>query len=460
VVIDFFGGEKANVVYLLKNPTALVLRGDPETTQCVITNLDFTQRFCSGCMSFNEPLSVEKAIQHIDEFEAATMAGLPENSINTLWVRHTDKERTELHFLIPQVDTVTGRQMTIYLDRRDRQLMNGIRDVINIREGYTRPDDPARKRTTSVPLRASQSKKDFMAQLDANLQFEVAAGRIKDRRDVVRYLEDQGLIVKRSKKGKLADEYLKVKRPNEEKFTGLRGAYYRADFTAIAMPVPSAKPVISKEQELEEATARLKIEIDRRAYRQCQRHAMAVRANERRTLNGAKEITIKPAVAGEMTAAASASPAMFENTNVSPTPAVAIVSPIESPKMPTILEPKQRQDNTHDEHRITNPFSTILDQVGGFASRTGAWFGGTIKNISHVIGGLFKPPESAVPGAGSVGDLSAAVDHGCLGLLRALGNLDRVIGGFEDADGGGRRIMHPSPQRRPPVSPLVSGPQI
>jgi hypothetical protein len=122
VVISFFGGERANVDYVLANPTALVVRGDPPTTKRVINSLDNKQRFCSGAMTFEEMLSLDKCNEHINELEAVVSAGLPKDSVDMLIVRHTDKSRTELHFDIPEVDLLTGRQMTVYFDARDRRL--------------------------------------------------------------------------------------------------------------------------------------------------------------------------------------------------------------------------------------------------------------------------------------------------------------------------------------------------
>ncbi|MDD5260315.1 MAG: relaxase/mobilization nuclease domain-containing protein [Methylacidiphilales bacterium] len=398
MVISFFGGERANVAYLVRNPTAMVLRGDPVITEELISTLDFSQRFCSGCLSFNEAITPEKVTQHIEEFEEAISSGLPSNAINKLWVRHTDKGRTELHFLMPQINLLSGRQLTIYLDARDRRLMNALRDTINLREGYTRPDDPSRKKMTSIPLRIAKASKDFISEIDALIQHEIAAGTITKRDDVVLYLEAQGYEIKRSKKGKLPAEYLKIKKHSDEKFTGLRGAYYRADFcTEICNQ--NTQPSITKRQELEEAMERLKVEKERRAIRQSARHEMAIRAEKKRQLRHQKDL---PKTSAEIS-----------------------ITPPQSP--PTFL-PTQQQKPTYETERNTNPFSTILGESGSFASRTSNWFGRAVQTLVRSLAGLFRAQAVAAAGASGLGGLSAAVDICCEHLVRKIGRFELAVG--------------------------------
>ncbi|MEO0453467.1 MAG: relaxase/mobilization nuclease domain-containing protein [Verrucomicrobiota bacterium] len=281
VVISFIGGEKANVDYLTRNPTAQILKGSPQITKAVIESLPFKQRFCSGCISFQESISSKKAIEHIAEFENVAQAGLPENSLNYLWVQHSDKGRTELHFIVPQVNLITRSQITVYLDQRDRSLFNAFRDKINQEEGYTRPNAPESVVLTAIPKRTSVAKKELLQLLDTMISNGVSAGEIQNREGLVDFLEGQGWEVKRSKSGKFPKEYLGIKKPADSKFTRLRGAYFRESFTSVQALKDLANQPVLEPEPIPEAVTRLQPLLEARAKRQRARHEQSLRAAAR-----------------------------------------------------------------------------------------------------------------------------------------------------------------------------------
>jgi hypothetical protein len=435
VTIKFFGGERANIDYLIRNPTATVLKGSAEVTSKIIDSLDFKQRFCSGCLSFNETLSDAKMEEHIAEFEAVIGAGLAKESLNGFWLRHRDKKRDEAHFIFPQTDLVTGTQLTIYLDWRDRDLVNNFRDCVNLREGYSRPNDPTKKRMTSVPIRASKTTQEFIHQIDDLIKQQVEVGSVGSREDVVAFLEIQGLEIKRGRKGQLPKEYLKIKRKGDDKFIGLRGAYYRSDFVSRDT-LKADLPSIPTEEVLKIAEEKMQKEIEQRAYRQGKRHETALRAAERR-----KARVLAPI-------AHSTASEIILDLDTKPR---QLARPSDISAEPEIQH--------YEAERTANPVSEINNGVGDVASQRGGIVGRAIDGIRHIFEELFCGEHSASSGTEDVSRIGLALD-GCGDLLqRATEHLSRAVGRLAAAIGQrelNQRVPSYLKEREIPVTPNLS----
>ena len=91
------------------------VRGDVELTRDIINSIQRKNKYVSGVISFrkSEMISDEKQQELIDEFERQMAPFDDAGRFNSLWVRHMDKDKLELHFLFPRIDLKTGKGWNI-----------------------------------------------------------------------------------------------------------------------------------------------------------------------------------------------------------------------------------------------------------------------------------------------------------------------------------------------------------
>jgi len=129
MVIQFFRGgrtykgAKSAIAYLLnnrvKNGTAKVVSGAPDLTLKIIKNVKNKWKFSSGVISFEEMIDNKNVIDDvIDEFERTFFPGFDKDEYNILWVLHTDKNRTELHFIAPRIHLPSWKSYNLFWHKR------------------------------------------------------------------------------------------------------------------------------------------------------------------------------------------------------------------------------------------------------------------------------------------------------------------------------------------------------
>jgi hypothetical protein len=113
MIIKIFNqGEKAGdyiVRYLLskdKHPgfEPEILSGNANITKSIISSLEFKNKYVAGCISFRqeEQLSRSQQFDLMERFEKTFCPFNDRAKVNFLWVKHFDKNRLELNFLIPR----------------------------------------------------------------------------------------------------------------------------------------------------------------------------------------------------------------------------------------------------------------------------------------------------------------------------------------------------------------------
>ena len=73
--------------------------------------------------------------------------GIDKSQYNILWVKHTDKGRVELNFIIVREDLASGKDLDIHSHRRDIPLFNMWKNGINKKYGFADPNAESRKQT-------------------------------------------------------------------------------------------------------------------------------------------------------------------------------------------------------------------------------------------------------------------------------------------------------------------------
>jgi hypothetical protein len=228
-------GAKSAVDYLLnerkEHGTAKVLEGDPKLTLEIIKGIKNKWKFTSGVLSFEELIEDERVKREIiEDFKRTFFAGLQEDEYNALFVEHTDKGRTEIHFLIPRTHLPTGKALNPYYVKRDFKKKDLWQDYINARYGLSSPHDLTRQNATKThnPNWKIGSKQELQRQIDEFVANGIAEGLIQSRDDIIYLLEQNGAEVTR--KGK---NYISVKFEGMSKAIRLKGDYYAEDFKSV-----------------------------------------------------------------------------------------------------------------------------------------------------------------------------------------------------------------------------------
>ncbi len=213
-----------------------VLRGDPEVTRDLIDSLDTKWKFTAGVLSWHpdDPVTPEQEQRLMEDFESVAFAGLEPDQRNILWVRHVHADHHELHFVIPRVELASGKAFNPCPPgwQKDFDVM---RDLHNHREGWARPDDPARARL-HTPEHAdlhkarllrwgkTPSEDDRAAAKEAvhtYLKEKIEQGLIRTRADIAEALTEAGLEINRAGK-----DYITVKDPESGAKLRLKGGIY------------------------------------------------------------------------------------------------------------------------------------------------------------------------------------------------------------------------------------------
>lgn len=234
MIVSFFsrgtGGGRGPVEYLLgedyDRELATLLRGDALETIALIDSSPYSKKYTSGCLSFEEAdLKPELKRQLMDSFEETIFPGLHKNQYNILWVEHRDKGRLELNFVIPNIELTTGRRLQPYFYKADEKRVDAWKTIQNIENGFSDPDDPARRQALTPASDLPASSKAIADDIHAGIESMIASGQIENRADIVAALENAGLTVARQTK-----TFISIENPDGGRNIRLKGGVYEQDF--------------------------------------------------------------------------------------------------------------------------------------------------------------------------------------------------------------------------------------
>lgn len=224
--------DKDHTGALRENPPEL-LRGDPEVAAELIDSLGFAQRYTSGVLSFTQDDAVrlearpDARLELIDSFERDFLVpGIDPDRLATVWVQHWDHGRTELHFIIANVDLETQKRFPAYFDRADRTRLATWQDFQNLSRGLDDPRAPERQRAVSRDLKLPTEKAALAEVLEKLIAQKCVSGELEDRNAIVQFIESKNLKV-----GRQGKDYITVICGEEknDRFR-LKGALFHEDF--------------------------------------------------------------------------------------------------------------------------------------------------------------------------------------------------------------------------------------
>jgi hypothetical protein len=185
-------------------------------------------------------------------------AGLEPDQRNILWVRHQHSGHHELHFLIPRLELSSGKDFNACPPGWHKDF-DVFRDLFNWREGWARPDDPARIRE-DLPKKADifkarmarwgkeikESERDKVKDaVHAHLKMLIIHGVVRDRAGILEALKDLDLSINRAGK-----DYISVKDPESGMKMRFKGGIYAEGWR------PRTEPEIEETEEEQREKAR------------------------------------------------------------------------------------------------------------------------------------------------------------------------------------------------------------
>lgn len=149
MLVKFFdtgkGSARSAFQYLLnkervKNGTAVLLSGSPESitflTEQRMKSPSYKggALYTSGVLSFSEKEHVTDSDLDliIDRFKEAMFPRLDHSRFNMAFIKHLDKNRQEVHFVIQNFDLETQKTITPFVKDRDLSRINAFKNQVNL----------------------------------------------------------------------------------------------------------------------------------------------------------------------------------------------------------------------------------------------------------------------------------------------------------------------------------------
>lgn len=208
-----------------------VLRGDPHQVAQVANSLNFTHRYRSAVIAWapEDKPSVEQIQLTLNQFESLAFAGLEPDRYSWCAVQHTEQNGAiHLHILAARVDLETGKSFNPAPPGWQKDF-DPLRDALNHKNGWARPDDPARARLVQpghqALIAAADLKKDLSQsnakdQITQWLAKRIESGLVADRAGLAASLAELGEITRQGK------DYISVQPEGFSKPIRLKGAIY------------------------------------------------------------------------------------------------------------------------------------------------------------------------------------------------------------------------------------------
>ena len=281
---------------------ATLFRGDADMTTETINGLENRTVYSSGVISFseNENPSDELLNKLIDSYEKTLFPIFNKDQYSSYWVKHEDKGRVELHFIIANVELYSGKVLPVYYDKNDRGLVDSWQNYNNDLYGLDNPKAPQNKRSRKITK--DFEVKDGYQTKDGKLSDEELKGQIYDRifaytkfmpnisnrDDVIKAFEQFDYKVV----SKPTDKYISIEHPEQKNNPDkkLRNLRFKDDLCLLNFNRDMLKDMKSyKQQKWERDTpnrlAQSKIDLDRNLEYRIKRMEKKFKNIERKPLD-------------------------------------------------------------------------------------------------------------------------------------------------------------------------------
>ncbi|MGJ8642068.1 MAG: hypothetical protein ACSHX9_01565 [Luteolibacter sp.] len=238
MVLKFFhrkeiNAEPGGLDYLMRDPTARVIRGNPEITQAAIDASPprMVQRFTACVLNGCPPqMPPEKEQILIDRLEGQFLMGRGRESMPWCVVEHTGKGLVEKHIVIPNFDPVFDKIVYPYVDRIDRRGFRAWLEYYCLENDLVIPNDRRRTEPDFTHMRLKKEDVEFLREIWQSVERWVNHGMMQTRDDLQLLLSGAGYDLRCEKHagGSLEQPVVVGPRGNSLRLTG--STYYRPDF--------------------------------------------------------------------------------------------------------------------------------------------------------------------------------------------------------------------------------------
>lgn len=206
---------------------ASVLFGNEDLTLGVIEGSKLKNKHGCGCISITgKGFDPEFIHTIIKSFQLALGVGLLENQVNWLWVLHTDKENTELNFVVPFIDLLTGKNLVLFNKKTDHYLISSFRDFFDAEFNLNSPLDPINVKSLRLSKGLTKEKKASQISFHSCVEEGIKDSVIKNRKDLAIFFSINSFnIVSVNKKSIIVEDQ------ETGEFYSFKGLIYEEDFS-------------------------------------------------------------------------------------------------------------------------------------------------------------------------------------------------------------------------------------
>lgn len=233
------GGGNSVRDYLLgkdkQRENATLIRGNADQTTEVINNITNKSIYTSGVLSFSkdEKPTDEQIENIIDIYENTLFPNMDKDQYSSYWVRHEDKDRTELHFVFANIELKTGKALPVYYHRNDKNLVDSWKNLVNDKYGFIDPNAPMNRKQLTPTTRNEKDNAQKDSIHERILSHVERNPSINSRDDVVKAIENLGYEVTRTSK---KDDSISIKNPQGGRNLKLKGELYSPNFSRNKLP--------------------------------------------------------------------------------------------------------------------------------------------------------------------------------------------------------------------------------
>jgi hypothetical protein len=224
--------EPGGIAYVMRNPTARVLLGDPVITQAVINSTPsyVRQRFTAGVACEEKRLSSLQESLIADTLDYHLRGGRPAEAVANCMVAQSDKGNSEIHFVGAHMDLAVNKVVNPYIDRIDRHRFRAVTELINLRYGFEDPMDRCRVEPLWDHMRINNTDKEFLKRVWQDVHDGVKNGLVHNRNELAAFLGAKGYLVRSQKHdgGHLAQPVIQAPSGRQLRLKG--SIYYTPDF--------------------------------------------------------------------------------------------------------------------------------------------------------------------------------------------------------------------------------------
>ncbi len=296
-------GAKATLKYLLNKRvslgTARVLHGNEELTMSIIKEASkkFKWAWSSGVMSFEENLSDEVLREIAEKHREITFCGLAPDQCNSLYIVHSDKGRSEIHYIAPRMELSSGKSLNLYYVKRDFKKKDLYQDLINLEYGLSSPKASNKRELITQNKKKWATKKTTMRkEIDEAVLNLINAGDVQSRDDIIDFLRENDFEINRTGKESIFVLHDSIRRKDKDKTLDpikLRGKIYGENFTDWGSletsireeDTPEKRGIEEVRRELD-AIVRTQAEYNRKRYQSKQPNEHSKQNTDGRDLGG------------------------------------------------------------------------------------------------------------------------------------------------------------------------------